>query len=70
MSLFSTREWWDTRLGSNEEFHLGSLCVANIDNDPSGAGVWVRTHSMLWSHVQRGACAWRYPSGRVQIAGC
>lgn len=38
MSLFSSREWWTTRLGDSEEFDQGSLCVANIDGDPSGAG--------------------------------
>eukprot|EP00877_Chromochloris_zofingiensis_P007512 jgi/Chrzof1/3013/Cz12g08070.t1 len=33
MSLFTSREWWSTKLGSAEEFDQGSLCVANIDND-------------------------------------
>jgi hypothetical protein len=38
MSLFSSRQWWHTRLGSGEEFDQGSICVANIDNDPNGTG--------------------------------
>ncbi len=40
MSLFTAKEWWATQLGASgqEEFDQGSLCVANIDNDPSGAG--------------------------------
>jgi hypothetical protein len=38
MSLFSSRQWWQTRLGSGEEFDQGSICVANIDNDPVGTG--------------------------------
>jgi Bardet-Biedl syndrome 9 protein len=38
MSLFSSRQWWQTRLGSDEEFDQGSICVANIDNDPVGTG--------------------------------
>jgi Bardet-Biedl syndrome 9 protein len=38
MSLFSSREWWTTTLGSSEEFDQGCLCVANIDNDPAGTG--------------------------------
>jgi hypothetical protein len=38
MSLFGSREWWAARLGDSEEFDQRSLCVANIDNDPSGAG--------------------------------
>ena len=42
MSLFSSREWWTARLGDSEEFDQNSLVVANIDNEPSGAGErWV-----------------------------
>lgn len=38
MSLFKTRDWWSTTTGY-EEFHdIGSLCVANVDNSPSGHG--------------------------------
>lgn len=38
MSLFSSREWWATRLGGDrEEFDQSSLCAANIDNNASGA---------------------------------
>jgi len=33
MSLFKARDWWATYAGSDEEFDLGCLCVANIDND-------------------------------------
>jgi len=38
MSLFRAREWWQASCGHGEEFDRGSLCVANIDNDPSGKG--------------------------------
>ena len=38
MSLFKTRVWWSNTSGL-EEFHdFGCLCVANIDNRPSGHG--------------------------------
>lgn len=33
MSLFKARDWWSTYAGSDEEFDLGCLCVANIDNN-------------------------------------
>ena len=33
MSLFKARDWWATNAGSDEEFDLGCLCVANIDNN-------------------------------------
>mmetsp|Transcript_99006 Transcript_99006/g.248246 ORF Transcript_99006/g.248246 Transcript_99006/m.248246 type:complete len:866 (-) Transcript_99006:82-2679(-) len=36
MSLFQAREWWSTQSGQDEEFDVGSLCVANIDNEPGG----------------------------------
>lgn len=43
MSLFTSREWWATKLGGDgEEFDQGSLCVANIDNSADGAGVHLR----------------------------
>ena len=32
MSLFKARDWWSTTVGEDEEFDLGCLCVANIDN--------------------------------------
>jgi hypothetical protein len=38
MSLFSSREWWNTRLGSGEEFDQGCLILANIDNAADGSG--------------------------------
>jgi hypothetical protein len=38
MSLFGSREWWAVRIGDREEFDQRSLCVANIDNEPSGDG--------------------------------
>jgi len=38
MSLFASKEWWAAKLGSEEEFDQGSMCVANIDQDSSGAG--------------------------------
>ncbi len=39
MSLFKARDWWQTKLQSEvdvEEFDNGSMCIANIDNDPKG----------------------------------
>jgi len=36
MSLFQAREWWSTQAGQDEEFDVGCLCVANIDNEPGG----------------------------------
>ncbi|XP_074642219.1 protein PTHB1-like [Tubulanus polymorphus] len=36
MSLFKARDWWSTTAGTEEEFDLGCLCVANIDNSSSG----------------------------------
>jgi len=38
MSLFKARDWWATYAGSDEEFDLGCLCVANIDNNLSQFG--------------------------------
>jgi hypothetical protein len=38
MSLFKARDWWSTWAGSEEDFDLGCLCVANIDNDSSPSG--------------------------------
>ena len=38
MSLFKARDWWGTYAGSDEEFDLGCLCVANIDNNASQFG--------------------------------
>mmetsp|Transcript_47987 Transcript_47987/g.121864 ORF Transcript_47987/g.121864 Transcript_47987/m.121864 type:complete len:863 (+) Transcript_47987:26-2614(+) len=36
MSLFQAREWWSAQAGHDEEFDVGCLCVANIDNEPGG----------------------------------
>ncbi|KAG2452068.1 hypothetical protein HYH02_003104 [Chlamydomonas schloesseri] len=36
MSLFKARDWWQTQCGHGEEFDMGCLLVANIDNDSSG----------------------------------
>ncbi|KAG2488148.1 hypothetical protein HYH03_013291 [Edaphochlamys debaryana] len=36
MSLFKARDWWHVQCGHGEEFDMGCLLVANIDNDPSG----------------------------------
>ena len=38
MSLFSSRVWWEAHPGNDEEYDTGGFCVANIDNDGSGAG--------------------------------
>jgi Bardet-Biedl syndrome 9 protein len=38
MSLFQAREWWSTKSGINEEYDTGCMCVANVDNEPSGSG--------------------------------
>jgi len=34
MSLFQAREFWGIEIGGNEEFDVGCMCVANIDNEP------------------------------------
>ena len=39
MSLFKARDWWSTWAGNDEEFDLGCLCVANIDNNSSPSGI-------------------------------
>ena len=36
MSLFRTREWWTTRLGSDEEFDAGGIVVSNFDEAEDG----------------------------------
>lgn len=36
MSLFQAREWWVAQAGQDEEFDVGCMCVANIDNEPGG----------------------------------
>jgi len=36
MSLFQAREWWSAQAGQEEEFDVGCLCVANVDNEPGG----------------------------------
>ena len=38
MSLFTTREWWSTKIDSAEEFDKGCMCVANIDNEEARKG--------------------------------
>lgn len=62
MSLFSVREWWGARLGdAREEFDRGALCVANIDDEPSGQGafVWGAVFALLslCAHCCARACA-------------
>ena len=42
MSLFKARDWWATYAGSEEEFDLGCLCVANIDNNASEFGKFAK----------------------------
>jgi len=37
MSLFQARDWWSVQGSEEEEFDVGCLCVANIDNEPNGA---------------------------------
>ncbi|KIZ05707.1 putative Protein PTHB1 [Monoraphidium neglectum] len=56
MSLFGSREWWAARLGDSEEFDQRSLCVANIDNDPSGAAkiVTASLQGVLRVHLPHG----------------
>ena len=38
MSLFKARDWWSTTSGCEEFYDIGCLCVANVDNSPSGHG--------------------------------
>jgi len=32
MSLFKARDWWNVKIGENEEFDLGCMVVGNICN--------------------------------------
>jgi len=36
MSLFQAREWWSAQAGRDDDFDVGCMCVANIDNEPRG----------------------------------
>ena len=36
MSLFKTKEWWTTRLGSDEEFDAAGVVVSNFDAAEDG----------------------------------
>lgn len=38
MSLFKTREFWNTKCGHDEEFDQFSIHVANIDNAADNSG--------------------------------
>ena len=41
MSLFKARDWWSTWAGSGEDFDLGCLCIANIDNNTTPSGILI-----------------------------
>ena len=60
MSLFRAREWWSTTCGAGEEFDRACLCVANIDNDPSGKGA----RGLALLSVTHCAAAWREAAAR------
>lgn len=55
MSLFQAREWWRKKLGADEEFAHGCMCVANIDNAPDGQAKVVTgsLHGQLRIHAPR-----------------
>ena len=36
MSLFKARDFWSTVVGEDEEFDVGCICVADIDNKGRG----------------------------------
>ncbi|XP_046859172.1 protein PTHB1-like [Xenia sp. Carnegie-2017] len=57
MSLFKGREWWSTSAGCGEEFDLGCLCVANINNDVSSSDKIIvgSYHGMLRIFMPRSA---------------
>lgn len=38
MSLFKVRDWWSTKVGVEEEFDQGCLCVANVNNNAEKQG--------------------------------
>ena len=42
MSLFKTRDFWNTKCGFNEEFDQSSIHIANIDNANDKSG-WLKT---------------------------
>jgi len=61
MSLFTAREWWSARSDSDgEEYDIGSLVVANLDN-VDGSDDIVVTGSL-------GGVRKRSPSALVQIS--
>lgn len=49
MSLLGTKTWWSTKLNgpTEEEYHHGSMCIANVDNEPKGEG------TMNWLSIER-----------------
>lgn len=47
MSLFKARDWWSTWAGNGEDFDLGCLCVANIDNSSTPSGT-ISKHALFF----------------------
>jgi hypothetical protein len=46
MSLFQAREWWSTKVDSDEVFEGAAFAVGNIDNEPGGQGECVK--AVFW----------------------
>lgn len=55
MSLFQAREWWSAQVGEDEDFDVGCLCVANVDNEPGGINKIITGsyHGMLRMYCPR-----------------
>lgn len=49
MSLFKARDYWVAQCGAGEEFDSNCLCVANVDNDPNGEGVFSICHLTVFT---------------------
>lgn len=45
MSLFKARDWWNTKVGDNEEFDIGCMVVGNISNIDSIKAIGMLNHS-------------------------
>lgn len=65
MSLFRAREWWHARAGPNEEFDMGSMCIANIDGDTSGARGF-----LMRDDLPHGVCMLHAPCILVEPLAC
>lgn len=33
MSLFKARDWWNTKVGGDEDFDIGCMCIGNFNTN-------------------------------------